>query len=160
MAAIACECAGLIAGTEPIDRDVFCAAPQLKVVSRIGVGLDNVDLAAADEFGVVVRTTPDAPIQAVAELTLGLILALLRQIPFVDRDMRQGKWAPPIGRLLSGQTVGVIGLGRIGQGLVRLLAPFEVEGPSLIGGRPLRGRRRGAGLFEVGPDEPDEVGQE
>jgi D-3-phosphoglycerate dehydrogenase len=120
-------CDGLIAGTEQLDRRVLGQAARLKVISRCGTGLDNVDLAAAAEKGIRVYNTPSAPADAVSELTLGGILDLLRQISFTDRAIRRGTWDKPMGRLLRGKTVGIIGLGRVGKALVKLLQPFGVQ---------------------------------
>lgn len=117
---------GLVAGTEPITRDVLVRAPRLKAISRCGTGLDNVDLAAAAEFGIQVRNTPGAHVDAVAELALAGILSTLRHLVEADRTIRRGGWAKPMGRLLRGKTVGLVGLGRVGKRLVELLLPFEV----------------------------------
>lgn len=118
---------GLIAGTEKITERIMQNAKSLKVISRYGVGLDNIDLEAAKRNGIIVCTTPDAPTQAVAELTLALILNLYRRIGEVDRNLRSGKWTPLMGRLLSGKTLGIMGLGRIGKALVKLVQPFELK---------------------------------
>lgn len=107
-------CAGVAAGTEPLTERVFAALPELKAVSRCGVGMDNVDLVAAKARGIVVKNTPDGPTRAVAELTLGFALALLRDIPAMDRDIRAGVWKKRMGGLLEEKRVGIIGLGRIG----------------------------------------------
>ncbi len=119
--------AGLVAGTETLDRGVLEGASALEVVSRCGTGLDNVDLDAARELGIRVYSTPEAPVEAVAELTLAGILHLLRRLGEADRAVRRGTWSKPMGRLLAGKTVGIVGLGRIGKALARLLAPFRVE---------------------------------
>lgn len=116
---------GLIAGIEPLTRRVFEAAPQLKVISRCGAGLDSVDLAAAEQHGITVLNTPEAPAQAVAELTLGYILTLLRQISAIDTAVRNSEWPRTQGRLLAAQTVGIIGLGHIGRRVARLCQAFE-----------------------------------
>jgi len=116
---------GLIAGIEPLTERVFQAAPNLKVISRCGAGMDSVDLAAAKNRGIQVLNTPEAPAQAVAELTLGYILSLLRQINPVDRAVRNGEWPRTQGRLFAAQTVGVIGLGHIGRRVARLCQAFE-----------------------------------
>jgi len=116
---------GLIAGIEPLTERVFQAAPNLKVISRCGAGMDSVDLAAAKNRGIHVLNTPEAPAQAVAELTLGYILSLLRQINPVDRAVRNGEWPRTQGRLFAAQTVGVIGLGHIGRRVARLCQAFE-----------------------------------
>lgn len=117
---------GLIAGTEPLTREVLARAPQLKVISRCGTGLDNVDLDAAQEFGIDVRNTPDAHVDAVAELSFAAILSLLRHLTEADRTVRSRDWHKPMGRLLRGKTVGLVGLGRVGRRLIELLSPFEV----------------------------------
>lgn len=108
-------CVGVVAGTEPLTDEVFAALPELKAVSRCGVGLDSVDVAAAGRRGVLVTNTPDAPTEAVAELALGLALALLRHICQMDRDLRAGIWKKRMGSLLGGKNVGIVGLGRIGR---------------------------------------------
>ena len=118
---------GLIAGTEKLTERVLQNAKSLKVISRYGIGLDNIDLEAAKRRGIIVCNTPDAPTQAVAELTLALILNVYRKIGEVDRILRSGKWNPILGRLLLGKTLGIIGLGRIGKALVKLVQPFELK---------------------------------
>jgi D-3-phosphoglycerate dehydrogenase len=116
---------GLIAGIEPLTERVFQSARNLKVISRCGAGLDNVDLAAAKHHGITVLNTPEAPAQAVAELTMGFILSLLRQINSIDQAVRKSKWPRTQGRLLAAQTVGIIGLGHIGRRVARLCQAFE-----------------------------------
>lgn len=118
---------GLIAGTEKITERVLQNAKSLKVISRYGIGLDNIDLKAAKRRGIIVCNTPDAPTQAVAELTLALILNLYRRIGEVDRNLRSDKWNPLLGRLLFDKTLGIIGLGRIGKTLVKLVQPFKLK---------------------------------
>ena len=115
---------GLIAGTEPITRAVINGAPRLRVISRVGVGVDNVDLQAAREAGIVVTYTPQAPALAVAELTLGLILDLMRRISRTDRLVHQRKWNKHLGFRLRERTIGVAGVGRIGKRVIHLLRPF------------------------------------
>ncbi|MDO9471002.1 MAG: phosphoglycerate dehydrogenase [Nitrosomonas sp.] len=116
---------GLIAGIEPLTERVFQSASNLKVISRCGAGLDSVDLAAAKKHGITVFNTPEAPAQAVAELTMGLILTLLRQIRQIDQSVRNGEWPRTQGRLLAAQTVGIIGMGHIGRRVARLCQAFE-----------------------------------
>ncbi len=116
---------GLIAGIEPLTERVFQSAKHLKVISRCGAGLDSVDLAAANAHGITVLNTPEAPAQAVAELTMGFILALLRQIHSIDHSVRNGEWPRTQGHLLAAQTVGIIGLGHIGRRVARLCQAFE-----------------------------------
>ncbi len=107
---------GLIAGIEPLTE---------RVISRCGAGMDSVDLAAAKKHGITVFNTPEAPAQAVAELTMGLILTLLRQIRQIDQSVRNGEWPRTQGRLLAAQTVGIIGMGHIGRRVARLCQAFE-----------------------------------
>lgn len=114
---------GLIAGLEPLDREVLTQS-SLKVISRCGSGLSNVDLAAAEELGIVVCATPDGPTTAVAELTVGAMLGLLRMVPQMDRDLHEARWNKRIGSQLEGKTVAIVGCGRIGQRVAALLAPF------------------------------------
>lgn len=81
----------LITGTEPITKKVIDKAPNLKFISRVGIGLDSVDLIAAKERGIKVSYTPDAPAPAVAELTMGLILTLLRSVHVSNSQLHKGK---------------------------------------------------------------------
>ncbi len=111
----------LIAGTEPITARVLAHADRLRLISRVGVGLDSVDLIAARERGVHVSYTPEAPAPAVAELTLGLMLSLLRHIAPADRSVRGGAWRRLMGRRLDGLTVGVLGAGRVGTRVIRMI---------------------------------------
>jgi D-3-phosphoglycerate dehydrogenase len=118
---------GLIAGLEPLNQKVLQSATALKVIARVGTGLDNVDLAAAKKLGIKVLNTPDAPTSAVAELTLGHILGLLRNIARTDRQIRDNKWQGQMGSLLEAKTVGVIGFGRIGRNVARLVSAFGAK---------------------------------
>lgn len=118
---------GIIAGTEKITQKVISETDSLKVISRYGVGMDNVDLDTAYKKGVLVYNTPDAPTDAVAELTLSLILNLLRKISVLDSNIRKNTWKPALGNLLSDKIVGILGLGKIGKKVVQLLEPFNVE---------------------------------
>lgn len=117
---------GLIAGTETLDRAVLTRARNLRVISRVGTGIDNIDLEAARELGIAVFNTPDAVVDAVAELTLAGMLNLLRHVAQTDRGIRGGAWEKRMGALLRGKTVGIVGLGRVGKALARLLQPFHV----------------------------------
>ncbi len=116
---------GYIAGLDVIDRSALAQADALKVISRYGVGVDNVDLAAARERGIVVTNTPGANSVSVAELALGLLLALARQIPEADQAVRLGTWPRLNGISLEGKSVGILGLGTIGRELARRLAGFD-----------------------------------
>ncbi len=109
-----------------VSGDVIEAGINLRVIARAGIGVDNIDVDAATEHGIAVVNAAGASAQSVAELTLGLILALLRHIPTADRTMKAGQWEKPrlIGRQLGGLTVGVVGYGRIGREVARLVAAF------------------------------------
>lgn len=117
----------MLAGVEPLTRDVLGIAKNLKVISRCGAGLDSVDLQAAKELGIIVHNTPDAPSLPVAEFAVAHMLNLLRHISTADRVTREGRWLPLMGSLLSNKKVGLIGCGRIGRQLVRLLDGFNVN---------------------------------
>jgi D-3-phosphoglycerate dehydrogenase len=114
----------LIAGTEPITEKVMSRAPRLKLISRVGIGLDSVDLLAAERRGIKVSYTPDAPAPAVAELTIGLMLSLLRSVHVANAQMHRGEWHRYFGRRMSEVTIGIIGAGRIGGRVLRHLAAF------------------------------------
>lgn len=143
------EVIGLLAGLEPLDAEVL-AGSKLRVISRVGAGMSNVDQAAAARLGIAVRSTPDAPVQAVAELTLGAMLALLREIAAMDQAVRAGRWEKRTGAQLSGRTVAVVGFGRIGRRVGALAAAFGAKllavDPALSG--PADGARV-AGLAEA-----------
>ena len=111
---------GLIAGLEPLDQPVLEKC-DLKALARVGSGMTNVDQEAAKELGILVSSTPDGPTLAVAELTVGCLMALLRQTPAMDRSMRGGKWDKRMGRQLRDLTVAIIGFGRIGRRTASLL---------------------------------------
>ena len=118
---------GLIAGLESLNSRVLRSATALKVIARVGTGLDSVDLGEAAKLGIKVLNTPDAPTSAVAELTLGHILGLLRNIAKADRQIRDNKWQGQMGTLLETKTVGVVGFGRIGQRVAKLVASFGAK---------------------------------
>ncbi len=121
------DAVGIIAGTEQIDTFVLESLPKLKVISRCGIGIDNIDLDATKRRGIKVLSTPDAPTIAVAELTVGLILNLLRKINQMDTAMKNWKWEKMMGNLLFDKKVGIIGFGRIGKKVSELLVPFDCE---------------------------------
>lgn len=114
----------LIAGTEPITEKVMSRAPRLKLISRVGIGLDSVDLLAAERRGIKVSYTPDAPAPAVAELTIGLMLSLLRSVHVANAQMHRSEWHRHFGRRMSEVTIGIIGAGRIGGRVLQHLAAF------------------------------------
>jgi D-3-phosphoglycerate dehydrogenase len=115
---------GIIAGTESYSEDVINKLPNLKVISRLGVGLDNIDLKIADEKGIKVFIT-NSPAPAVAELILGLMLDIKRRISNQNQNLKEGKWEKKMGSLLQGNTLGIIGLGTVGKALIRLVQGFD-----------------------------------
>jgi D-3-phosphoglycerate dehydrogenase len=119
----------IVRGRTKVTAAVFDAAPRLKVVGRAGVGVDNIDLNAAKAHNVVVVNSPTATTIAVAELTLGLMLAVVREIPRADATMKAGQWIKKEleGRELWRKTLGVIGFGRIGTEVARRAKAFDME---------------------------------
>jgi len=117
----------VIAGTEPYTAETLSRADQLKAICRIGIGLDNIDLPCCHRKGIIVTYTPDAPSDAVAELTIANILNLLRHIHESDHSIREGAWNRLMGRLIREITVGIVGVGRIGSRVINLLQPFQPE---------------------------------
>lgn len=117
----------LIAGTEPITEKVMARASRLKLIARVGIGLDSVDLTAARRRGIRVCYTPDAPAKAVSDLTLGLMLSLLRQVHVSNAQMHAGRWQRFFGRRLGEVTIGIIGMGRIGTGVLARLQGFGCQ---------------------------------
>jgi D-3-phosphoglycerate dehydrogenase len=109
------EAGAVIAGSEPYPPRVIDALPKLRVIARSGVGYDAVDLAACDRAGVVVMTTPGVNHHAVAEQTMALLFGVARNFPAADRRVREGKWKRVSGPRVMGSTIGIVGLGRIGQ---------------------------------------------
>ena len=121
------DAVAMIAGIEPLTERVFSSAKNLKVISRCGAGLDNVDLIAAKSRDITVLNTPEAPAQAVAELAMGLILATLRRIVQNNFLVRAGEWPRMQGQLLAAQLVGIVGLGHIGLRVARLCQAFDAK---------------------------------
>jgi phosphoglycerate dehydrogenase-like enzyme len=117
----------VLAGSEPYNDRVLDAAKSLRVISRSGVGCDAVSISAADKHGVVVSITPGTNHEAVAETAMALLLSLARWVPRLDREVRAGRWPrdplPPI----RGKTLGIVGLGRIGQSVAVRAAPFRLR---------------------------------
>lgn len=114
----------IIAGTEKITDDVMENGKNLKLISRVGIGLDSVDLLAAKRRGVKVSYTPDAPSPAIAEFTVGLMLTMLHSVHVSNFQMHVGHWNRYFGRRIPDVTIGVIGLGRIGKRVLNHLRSF------------------------------------
>ncbi len=121
------DCDAVIASSDPYIARVFAACPRLKTVARCGVGIDSVDLNAATEAGVVITNTPGAMTEAVADYAFGLMLALARRIVEADALMRSGRWGEFPGTLVYGKTLGLIGLGKIGQAVARRAIGFNMR---------------------------------
>ncbi len=115
---------GAIAGTERYSKEILDACPSLKVISRVGVGTDNIDMQRAKDLEIAIRNTPDSPVNAVAEHTLALILSAMKNIPCHDRQARMNKTPVVPGSLLAGKTMGIIGMGRIGRRVAALAGCF------------------------------------
>lgn len=130
---IANDCIGIVAGVEPLTARVMDALPKLKCISRVGIGMDSVDLKYAAEKGIIVTNTPDGPTRAVAELTLAMTLSLLRKIPQAHYDLKNKVWKKQTGNLILNKVIGVVGLGRIGKLVSQL---FRGIGNPVIGYDP------------------------
>lgn len=116
-------------GKVKIDDALMARLPNLEIISNFGVGYDTVDAATAARRGIVVTNTPDVLNEEVADLTLGLLLATVRQIPQAERFLRNGQWtgaAFPLGPTLRDRSVGLLGMGRIGKAIARRLEAFGV----------------------------------
>lgn len=142
-----------IAGTGPVTGDHFDAAPRLRVVARYGTGVDAVDLTAAGRAGIVVTNTPGANSEAVAEHAIALLLGVLRGVPAGDRRVRRDDWSVSRGRQLAGSVAGVVGFGRIGQGvsgrLRALGCEVQVHDPYVDEGQVLAAGARAVALRDV-----------
>ena len=103
---------------------MLAQVPELRVISKYGVGLDGIDIEAIARRGIKLGWTGGVNRRSVAELTLAFAIALLHRVPECDVALRRGQWHKLVGRQLTGKTVGIIGCGFVGQDLVRLLAPF------------------------------------
>lgn len=115
----------VIAGTEKLSEKVIKQAKKLKHISRVGIGLDSVDLLAAKKRGIQVSYTPDVPAPAISELTIGMMITLLRQIHVSNSKMHDGSWKRVFGKRLSNITVGLIGVGRVGIRVIKHLSGFD-----------------------------------
>ncbi len=105
----------LIPGTYPITAELLNAAPNLKIIAMAGAGTDHIDLVAATERGIVVTNVPGTNNKAVAELAMGFIFSLARDIVKADSEVKRGKWPRIIGHQVEGKTLGIVGMGQIGK---------------------------------------------
>jgi len=115
----------IIAGTEKYDEELLDLIPNLKMISRVGAGLDSVDLKECKKRNIIVTSTPDAPSNAVAELTICQIINMLRRIKNAQNDLLQGRWNRIIGKEIKECYMGIIGLGRIGGLVYKKLKSFD-----------------------------------
>jgi len=121
------EVDAVVAGVDSWNEAVFALAPRLKVISRFGVGVDNIDIEAARSHDIKVTNAAGGNSNAVAELTIGLIIAAMRNIPELHRTTRQGAWDRFVGGELVGRTVGILGFGNIAQMIAKKLTGFDVN---------------------------------
>ncbi|MGZ7107851.1 MAG: NAD(P)-dependent oxidoreductase, partial [Methanobacterium sp.] len=112
-----------------VTRNVIDAARKLKIIARAGVGVDNVDVEAATEKGIMVVNAPESTSITVAEHAMGLILSLARKISIADKSVKEGKWDKSrfMGIELAGKTLGIIGMGRIGSQVATRCKAFEMD---------------------------------
>ena len=120
---------GVVVGVDDWNEDVFKLAPKLKGMARFGVGVDNIDLNAAKEHGIIVCNSPGINSSAVAEQAVALMLSLIRNIPEMNRAVRKGEWPRPMFHELKSRTIGFLGFGAIARNVAQRLAGF---GPEMI----------------------------
>lgn len=118
---------GAVVGVDTWNEKIFAHAPKLRAMARFGVGVDNIDLAAAKAYGIQVTNAKGMNSNPVAELTVGLILSTLRNVPAFNASIREGKWDRFMGRDLAGMTVGLLGFGDIAQRVAKKLSGFDVS---------------------------------
>ncbi len=121
------DCEGVIAGVEPYDDFVLDRMPNLRCISRCGVGIDNISVEKAKEKGIEIRNTPDVVIQPVAELTVAMIFDLLKKLSYHTTLLKSKRWEKKPGFLLAGKKVGVLGLGRIGKRVAEIMIKLNTE---------------------------------
>ena len=118
---------GVVVGVDTWNEEIFAHAPKLRAMARFGVGIDNIDLAAAKAHGIQVTNAKGMNSNPVAELTVGLILSTLRNVPAFNASVREGKWDRFMGRDLAGMTIGLLGFGDIAQRVAKKLSGFDVS---------------------------------
>lgn len=118
----------IIAGNDDITEHVIAAGlPKLKIIAKCGAGYNNIDIAAAKRSGVIVTSTPGANSKSVADLTLGLMLSLTRNIPQLDCCVHSGGWGKSVGHELGGKTLGLVGTGNIGGEVIKRARAFDMN---------------------------------
>ncbi len=118
---------GVILGLEPFDEDIIKQCPNVKMVSKYGVGLNNIDLEACKRNHIAIGWTGGVNKRSVSEMTLGYMLMLARNLYITSNELKNGTWNKSGGFQLSGKTIGIIGVGHIGKDLVQLLKPFSCK---------------------------------
>ena len=118
---------GLLAGLEPLNEEVFKACPDLKVIARIGIGMDNVDKSATEKYGIRVSNTPEGPTNAVAEMTLTALLSICHNIIWANQDIHNDVWKKRLGHSISEYKVLILGYGHIGRKTADLLAKLGAQ---------------------------------
>ena len=118
---------GVVLGLDEWNEAVFKIAPRLKVLAKFGVGVDNIDLEKAKEYGIKVLNARGKNANAVAELAVAFILNAMRQIPWLDGELKEGSWHRFVGRELAGKTVGLLGFGDIARRVAKKLSGFDVR---------------------------------
>lgn len=124
---LAADADGLLVGIDEVSRQVIEGSPNLKAISKYGVGVDNIDLQAARERGIIVTNTPGVNTEAVADLAVALMLCAARQVVAADHSIRKGEWKKFMGVSLFKKTVGILGTGQIGRAVARRLKGFEAD---------------------------------
>lgn len=117
----------IIVGVEKITSSVIEASKKLRIITKHGIGVDNIDVKAASGRGIVVTNAPGTNSDAVADLTIGLFLSLARSIPSVDRSVKGGEWPRAVGVQINGKVLGIIGLGQIGKKVVKRALGFDMR---------------------------------
>lgn len=121
------ECTGYLAGVEKISAGLLEKCPNLRVISRNGVGIDNVDKNAAKKMGISLKITPGANSRGVAELTIGLLFSLIRSIPQTNTSIKSGNWDRLKGMEIQGKTLGIVGTGMIGQQVISMASGMGMK---------------------------------
>jgi len=118
---------GVIIGVDPLNKNVLEKATNLKAISKYGVGVDNIDLDYAKERGIKVSRTVGANFDAVADFTMCLMLAVARKITVIDRECRRNNWNKTMSIEIYGKTLGVVGTGNIGRGVIKRAKGFDIR---------------------------------
>lgn len=139
-------CVGVVAGDDQFTREVLDQLPELRIISKWGIGIDGIDLDAARDHGVTVTNTPGMFNDEVADITMAYITMLARQLVAIDRSVRSGIWFKPAGASLRGRTLGIVGLGGIGRALAERAL---VAGMVVVGSDPMESSRAAAASLGV-----------